>query len=131
VRLRCGKSLVSTLLSQPQMANYELRSLEVTGRSDLAVYHITIVPQNKQEFFGLDSLPAPASPSLAGFMTTEDREHATDRETRKLLHYLNLALDPKVGQEAAVDNFAAKLLEKLGYDDGDRIIFTRHWLSAE
>jgi hypothetical protein len=56
-------------------------------------------------------------------MTIEDREHAADRETRKLLHYLDLALDPQVGQEAAVDNFAAKLLEKLGYDDDDRIIF--------
>ncbi|KAF8240065.1 hypothetical protein L208DRAFT_1352965 [Tricholoma matsutake] len=96
--------------------------------SELAAYHITIVPQNKQEFFGLDDLPAPASPSLAGFMTIEDREHAMDRETRKLLHYLDLALDPKVGQEAAVDNFAAKLLEKLGYDDGDRIIFIRRAL---
>ena len=96
--------------------------------NDLAAYHITIVPQNKQEFFGLDDLPAPASPSLAGFMTTEDREQATDRETRKLLHYLDLALDPKMGQEAAVDNFAAKLLEKLGYDDGDRIIFIRRAL---
>lgn len=96
--------------------------------SELAAYHITIVPQNKQEFFGLDDLPAPASPSLAGFMTIEDREHATDRETRKLLHYLDLALDPKVGQEAAVDNFAAKLLEKLGYDDDDRIIFIRRAL---
>jgi len=61
-------------------------------------------------------------------MTTEDRENAADSETRKLLHDLDLALDPKVGQEAAVVNFASKLLEKLGYDDGDRIIFIRRAL---
>jgi hypothetical protein len=61
-------------------------------------------------------------------MTTEDREHAADRETRKLLHYLDLVLDPQVGQEAVVHNFAAKLLEKLGYDEGERITFTQRAL---
>jgi hypothetical protein len=68
---------------------------------------ITVVAQNKQEFFGSANLPAPVIPSLAGFMTTEDREHAGDAGTRKLLHYLDLASDPRVGQEAAVNNFAA------------------------
>jgi hypothetical protein len=97
-------------------------------QNELAAYHITIVNQNKHEFFGSTDLPAPVVPSLAGFMTTEDREHAVDGATRKLLHYLDLALDPQVGQEAAVDNFAAKLLEKLGYDEGDRIIFIRRAL---
>ncbi|KIJ16035.1 hypothetical protein PAXINDRAFT_11074 [Paxillus involutus ATCC 200175] len=61
-------------------------------------------------------------------MTTKDRRLAADSETRKFLHYLDLALDPKVGQEAAVVNFASKLLEKLGYDDGGRIIFFRRAL---
>jgi hypothetical protein len=51
-------------------------------------------------------------------MTTEYRD---DGETRKLLRYLDLVLDPQVGQEAAVDNLAAKPLEKLGYDDGEGI----------
>lgn len=89
---------------------------------------ISLVSQNKQQFFGVPNLPAPARPALVGFMTTEDRQHAADSETRKLLHYFDLALDPKVGQEAAIDNFAAKLLEKLGYDDADRIIFIRRAL---
>ena len=89
---------------------------------------IYIQTQNKQEFFGSANLPTPVTPSLVGFMTIQDRVQAVDGETRKLLHYLNLVLDPQVGQEAVVDNFAAKLLEKLGYDDGDRIIFTRRAL---
>lgn len=61
-------------------------------------------------------------------MEVEDRGDAQDSVTKKLLHYLDLALDPKVGQESAVDNFASKLLENLGYDDEDRIIFIRHAL---
>jgi hypothetical protein len=59
-------------------------------------------------------------------MTTED--HAVDGEAGKLLHYLDLVLDPQIGQEAAVDNFAAKLLETLGYDEGNRITFIRRAL---
>ena len=95
---------------------------------ELNHFNIRTVIQNKQEFFGSANLPAPITPSLAGFMTIEDREHAVDRKTRKLLHYLDLVLDPQVGQESVIDNFAAKLLEELGYDDGDRIIFTRRAL---
>ena len=96
--------------------------------NELNAYHITVVSQNKQQFFGVPNLPAPARPSLVGFQTTEDRQHAADDETRKLLHYLDLALDPKVGLEAAVVNLAAKLLDKLGYDYGGRIIFFRRAL---
>ena len=95
---------------------------------ELNFFLIKTITLNKQEFFGSANLPAPVIPSLAGFMTTEDREHAVDGETRKLLHYLDLVLDPQVGQESVVDNFAVKLLEKLGYDDDDRIIFTRRAL---
>jgi hypothetical protein len=100
-------------------------------QNDLAAYNITIVAQNKQEFFGTADLPVPVIPSLAGFMTSEDREHAADGETRKLLRHLDMTLNPREGYEyeAIIFDFVAKLLEKLGYDsddrrdDGDRIIF--------
>ena len=59
-------------------------------------------------------------------MTTADQKHATGSKTKKLLHFLNLALDLRGGQEAAVDNFVAKLLEMLGYGRDDGIIFARH-----
>ena len=100
---------------------------------ELDFYGIGIETQNKHEFFGSDgfSLPAAFLHTIASFTTTQDRENAEDRETRKLLHYFDLMLDPQVGQEAAVDNFAAQLLEKLGYDDdddSDRIIFIRRAL---
>ncbi|KAH9953131.1 hypothetical protein BC827DRAFT_173940 [Russula dissimulans] len=96
--------------------------------NELRAYNITMVPQTKEEFFGSAELPPPRNPSLAGFMEVEDRDGTQDSVTKKLLHYLDLALDPKVGQGSAVCNFASKLLEKLGYDDEDRIIFIRHAL---
>ena len=97
-------------------------------QNQLTAFSITIVSQSRQDFFGSANLPGPVTPSLAGFMTTEDRDDAEDAETRKLLRYLDLVLDPQVGQEAAVDNLAAKPLEKLGYDDDEGMIFIRRAL---
>ena len=94
--------------------------------NELDAYHITVVSENKEQFFSMPNLPTSSRPSLVGFMTTADRKHATDSETKKLLHFLDLALDPRGGQEAAVDNFVAKLLEMLGYGGDDGIIFARH-----
>jgi hypothetical protein len=95
---------------------------------ELRAYNITIVTQSKAEFFGTDNLPDPTEPSISGFMTTESRQAAQDKDkrTKQLLHYLDLAMDPKAGQEAAVDNFAAELLRSLDYDDKDRIVFIWH-----
>lgn len=90
---------------------------------ELCAFNITVVPQNKVEFFGTIELP---DPSLAGFMTSETRQDATDKKTKQLLHYLDLAMHPKVGQEAAIVNFAAELLKYLEYDDENRIVFIRH-----
>ncbi|KAI9461140.1 hypothetical protein HD554DRAFT_2028417 [Boletus coccyginus] len=93
--------------------------------NELAAYNITIVPLDKEEFFGTIDFPAELSP--AGFMTVETRQDAVDKNTRQLLHYLDLAIDPKIGQEAAVRNFAAELLvlRGLDYDDENRIVFIR------
>ena len=93
--------------------------------NELAAYNITVVSQNKEEFFGTTNFPDPAEPTVAGFMTTETRQDAlaADKNMKQLLHYLDLAMNPKVGQEAAVNNFATELLRGLDYDDGDRIVF--------
>lgn len=58
-------------------------------------------------------------------MSTWLRQNAADNETAKLLHYLEL-VDESGGHEAAIDNFVANLLEKLEYDDDNRIIFVSH-----
>ncbi len=70
--------------------------------NELCAYNITVVPQNKEEFFRTTDFPDPAEPSLVGFMTAETRQDAADKRTKQLLHYLDLAMDPKIGQEAAL-----------------------------
>jgi hypothetical protein len=50
---------------------------------------------------GTIDFPDPAEPSLAGFMSAETWQDAADKKTRQLQHYLDLAMDPKVGQEEA------------------------------
>jgi hypothetical protein len=89
-------------------------------------YNITVVPQTKMEFFGTVDLPEPGGPSLAGFMVAETRQEVRDKRTKQLLHCLDLAMNPKVGQEAAVGNFAAELLRGLEYDDENMIAFIQY-----
>jgi hypothetical protein len=94
-------------------------------RYELAAYNITVIHQTKAEFFGVNDLHAPSQPTVVAFMITKYRENAPDEATRKLLHFLDLALSPRAGDEAVVENFVAKLLEKLEYDSVGRIIFFR------
>ncbi|KAF8885241.1 hypothetical protein CPB84DRAFT_1788510 [Gymnopilus junonius] len=95
---------------------------------ELEAYNITIVSQSKADFFGTTELADPTDPSLLGFINNESRATASDNETKQLIHYLDLAMNPKVGQEAAVDNFAAELLKSLKYNRNGKIVFIRHTL---
>ena len=107
------------------MANL-LRSAKSSSNwttAELDAYNITIVSQSKDEFFETNDFPDPTEPSMLGFMAHESREMATDKNTKQLLHYLDLAIYPKAGLESAVDNFAAQLLRGLEYDDNDRTVF--------
>jgi hypothetical protein len=74
---------------------------------ELRAYNITVVPQNKEEFFGTIDFPDPAEPSLEGFMNAETHQDAAGKKARQLMLYLDLGMDD---QEAAVDNFTAALL---------------------
>jgi len=74
------------------------------------------VPQNKQKFFGIgidyDDLPDLAEVAWAvagGLHDRRTRQDAADKRAKQLLHYLDLSMDPKMGQEAAVDIFSAEL----------------------
>ena len=95
--------------------------------NDLRAYNIQVVEQSLVEFFNQDQLP-PVPPSVRHFCETTDRALAPDDDTYKLLYCLDLAHNHKVGQEAAVDNFAARLLETLGYASGRRVIITQQTL---
>jgi hypothetical protein len=96
-------------------------------QNELRAYNIQVIEQSLVEFFNQNQLP-PVPPTVRHFCETTDRALAPDDDTYKLLHYLDLAQNPKVGQEAAVDNFAARLLETLGYASGRRVIVTRQAL---
>ncbi|KAG0705462.1 hypothetical protein DFH29DRAFT_278970 [Suillus ampliporus] len=113
---------------------HSIRSIKPANQwihRDLVAYNISIVTQPKEQFFHTALLQQPQHPSLNGFMSTQLRQDAGDDETEKLLHYLELAEDPGVGQVAGVDNLVAKLFEKLEYDDNDRIIFIGRGLSFD
>ena len=70
---------------------------------------LTIVPQNKAVFFETTDFPDPTGPSLAGFMIAKTGQKAGDKRMKQLLYYcLDLVMNPRMGQEAAVDNFAAE-----------------------
>ncbi|KAK2467959.1 hypothetical protein APHAL10511_000254 [Amanita phalloides] len=97
-------------------------------QNELQAYNIQVVEQSMVEFFNQDQLP-PVPPVVHHFCETTERALAPDDDTYKLLFHLNLTQNPKVGQEAAVDDtFAARLLETLGYAAGRRIIVTRQAL---
>jgi hypothetical protein len=95
--------------------------------NELCAYNITVVPQNREEFFRTIDFPDPAEPSLVGFMTAETHRDAGNQGTKQLFYYLDMAMpvDPQIGQEMAVVNFAAQLLRDLEYDYGDRVVFIR------
>jgi len=94
-------------------------------------YDITVVRQAK--FIQADYFPDPTStvPSLLSFsfMTNGFCEMAIatvkNKKTTQMLHYLDLAVNPKVVQEAAaVVNFTSELLRGLDYgaDNAWRIV---------
>ena len=62
---------------------------------------------------------------MAGFMVAETRQDAADKRTKQLLHYLDLAMDSKLGQETTVINLAAESLKGLAYFDENGIVFPR------
>ena len=121
--------LAINLLHSSAMANLirGAKSGNDWTQNELRAYNIQVVEQSLVEFFNQNELPL-VSPAVRHFCETTDRTLAPDDDTYKLLHYLDLAQHPKVGQEAAVDNFAARLLETLGYSSGRRIIVTRQAL---
>ncbi|KAJ6471200.1 hypothetical protein DFH09DRAFT_1220454 [Mycena vulgaris] len=98
--------------------------------NELAAYNIHFQDQNLQDFFGVEVVEAlpDVQASLSTFSTTKDRIKVPDDDTYRLLHFLDLAHTPNVGQEAAVDLFIEKLLNKLGYAEGRRIIMIRQAL---
>lgn len=75
------------------------------AQNELQAYNIQVVEQSLVEFFNQNQLQLPpVPPAVRHFCETTDRTFVSDDDTYKLLHYLDLAQNPKVGQEAVVDS---------------------------
>ncbi|KAJ3570912.1 hypothetical protein NP233_g4101 [Leucocoprinus birnbaumii] len=95
-------------------------------QADLKRFSIRVTDSGFEEFFSplsLSDLP-PLPHALEPFAFIPHYTQATDDATYKWLHYLDLAQDDP--EEIAVDIFADRLLHLMGYDQGRRIILTRH-----
>ena len=98
------------------------------NRYGLAAYNIIVVRQKKAELLVLMTylkLPVPSQPAIVTFKDTKRQTNAPDEATRKLSHFLDLALNHTARHKAAVENFTAKLLEKLEHDSVGRLLFFR------
>ncbi|OBZ77336.1 hypothetical protein A0H81_02791 [Grifola frondosa] len=97
---------------------------------DLHAFNISVLDQPFATFFDTPHLPAlPAN--LRTFAETPDRAaaaEAADIDTYKLLHYLDLAACPEVGQDTTADSFTEKLLHAIGYAPGYRMILSDQFL---
>ncbi|OBZ77655.1 hypothetical protein A0H81_02782 [Grifola frondosa] len=116
--------------------NYPTRTAKSGGDwtfRDLHAFNISIVDQPFATFFDTPDLPDLPT-NLRAFADTPNRAaaaQAADIDTYKLLYYLELATFPKIGLEPAVDSFAEKLLETIGYAPGYRITLSHQFLPLE
>ncbi|KAF5351677.1 hypothetical protein D9756_007518 [Leucocoprinus leucothites] len=95
-------------------------------QADLQRFAIRVTDIPFEGFFSplsLSDLP-PLPHSLEPFASIPHHTQAPDDATYKWLHYLDLAQDDP--EEIAVDVFADRLLHLIGYDQGRRLILTRH-----
>ncbi|KAF9487956.1 hypothetical protein BDN71DRAFT_1403984 [Pleurotus eryngii] len=90
--------------------------------NDLDSYHISLNQLDPLTFFGVQELPeASVDQEL---LNNDDATTLQNDEHAQLLTYLDLAMIPDIG-ETAVDDFAVKLFNILGYTRRHRVARTR------
>ena len=95
-------------------------------RNELAAYHIESDLEDPLTFFGVPALPQPqVDPDL---LNSLDAAQAVDDRNAELLHLLDMAMTPRLG-ESAVNDFAAVLFRATGYAARDRVARTRRDLT--
>ncbi|KXN91087.1 hypothetical protein AN958_03154 [Leucoagaricus sp. SymC.cos] len=95
-------------------------------QADLHRFSIKVTDLPFRAFFSplsLQDLP-PLPHALGPFASIPHHTQAPDDSTYRWLRYLDLAQDEP--EEIAVDVFADRLLHLTGYDQGRRLILTRH-----
>ncbi|KAF8466813.1 hypothetical protein DFH94DRAFT_780270 [Russula ochroleuca] len=93
------------------------------GPNELLAYNIDIQFQDAATFFDVNPLPQPAVPSEV--LTRLDADDMTNDLNYRFVRYMDLAMDPVLAEESAVDDFAVSLLTMLGYAPRPRMTRTR------
>ena len=95
------------------------------GRNELRAYNIQVVTEDLVTFFGTDQLPPPTV--RAAVLANESYPAAglPNNDDRLFFRYMHEAMLHPAGEESAVDDFAAHLLEMIGYDQPDRLVRQR------
>jgi hypothetical protein len=87
------------------------------ANNELLAYNIVVKDCTDDEFFGVRDVPI--------FRFSEDRE------SRRVLDYLDLASKADQGQESAIDDFAKELLRILGYEREGTLLRNRFAIPLE
>lgn len=95
--------------------------------NDLVAYNIEVqIEPNGLAFFEVDGLPEPHVPGDEMLMLTAlEAEDVPDGATYDTLAVMGLAMNPRQGEESAVDDFAVLLLRLLGYNTRGTALHTR------
>lgn len=91
--------------------------------NDLAAYNIPVVSQDSATFFGAAVLPDPrVPPEMLQRLEAEDAE---DLDTCRTIAAMDLAMNRVPAEESAVDDFAVRLFDMLGYTTRNIAVRTR------
>jgi hypothetical protein len=95
--------------------------------NELQAYNITIQVQDAQTFFGQPPTQPSVHPDLTSYESAVDMQ---DKDSRYAIRYMDIAMNPRPGEESAVADFTMHILKILDYESasghtGDRILRTR------
>src|SRR6266702_565761 len=90
---------------------------------DLKAFNIKIQLEDAATFFGIPNLPLPVIDEE--IFTSLNGEDMLLDHNAELIHLLDLAMEPVLAGETAVDDFTVELLRRLGYVKRNRIAHTQ------
>ena len=93
------------------------------GRNELAAYNISKEPQDAPTFFEVDPLPEPHVPD--DMLNKVEAEDTTNLDAFRTISAMDLAMNATPLEESAVDDFAVRLFDILGYTNRDVLLRTR------
>ena len=110
----------------PELLIRSAKSGSDWGRIELAAYNITVESQDTATFFEIDPLPGLPLPHVHPDMLNQlEAEHTTDLGVCRMINAMDLAMNGAPLEESAVDDFAVRLFDMLGYTSRSIMVRTR------